>query len=252
LDIVFILKPRADAADVRLRYFVPDHEMGISGHATIAAITVALIEGLRPQHRRIETSSGLFAFRCSHNKNRYVVTLEQNASVFGSCIPRNRVAPILGIGADDIASNESPIQAVSVSRPKLIVPVKDRQTLNHLRPDFEALWDLCDIEQVSGLYPFTRHTCADGTDAEARQFPLRAGFYEDAATGVAAAALGAYLAKHDLNSRTGSHRFRVAQGYAMEAPSLIEAMADCEGGSVKRTAIRGVAEILRSEQVDSL
>jgi predicted PhzF superfamily epimerase YddE/YHI9 len=24
-------------ADIRLRYFVPDHEMGVSGHATIAA-----------------------------------------------------------------------------------------------------------------------------------------------------------------------------------------------------------------------
>src|SRR2546425_10983909 len=40
LDTVFILRPRSRTADIRLRFFVPDHEMGISGHATIAAITV--------------------------------------------------------------------------------------------------------------------------------------------------------------------------------------------------------------------
>jgi trans-2,3-dihydro-3-hydroxyanthranilate isomerase len=250
LDTVFILKPKAETADVRLRFFVPDHEMGISGHATIAAITVALIERqLRPRQHKVETSSGLFAFVYAQNDYGYVVTLEQNPPVFGSCITSDRVASALRICADGIASNESPLQTVSVSRPKLIVPLKERQILNHLKPDFEALWQLCDAEKVSGLYPFTRHACADGADAEARQFPLRAGFYEDAATGVAAAALGAYLAKHDLKSRTGHHEFRVAQGYAMGAPSLIEAIAECEAGSVTRTAIRGVAQILRSEQV---
>ncbi|HYL14010.1 MAG TPA: PhzF family phenazine biosynthesis isomerase [Terriglobales bacterium] len=250
LDTVFILKPKAETTDVSLRFFVPDHEMGVSGHATIAAITVALIQGRsRPLHRRIETSSGLFAFQCTQNKRGHVVTLEQNAPVFGCCIAPDRVAPTLGISPHAIASNESPIQTVSVSRPKLIVPLKDRQTLNQLKPDFEALWQLCDAEKVTGLYPFSRDAYADRAEAEARQFPLRAGFYEDAATGVAAAALGAYLAKHDLNSRTGHHEFRVAHGYAMGAPSLIEAIAECEAGSVTRTAIRGVAQILRSEQV---
>ena len=43
-DTAFILYPRTKAADIRLRYFVPDHEMGVSGHATIAAITIALLE----------------------------------------------------------------------------------------------------------------------------------------------------------------------------------------------------------------
>jgi trans-2,3-dihydro-3-hydroxyanthranilate isomerase len=184
LDTVFILKPKAETADVRLRFFVPDHEMGISGHATIAAITVALIERqLRPRQHKVETSSGLFAFVYAQNDYGYVVTLEQNPPVFGSSITSDRVASALRICADGIASNESPLQTVSVSRPKLIVPLKERQILNHLKPDFEALWQLCDAEKVSGLYPFTRHACADGADAEARQFPLRAGFYEDAALG---------------------------------------------------------------------
>jgi hypothetical protein len=46
LDTVFILDPTLKASDIRLRYFVPDHEMGVSGHATVAALTVARLEGL--------------------------------------------------------------------------------------------------------------------------------------------------------------------------------------------------------------
>src|SRR5438445_13834986 len=60
LDTAFILKPQARAADIRLRYFVPNHEMGVSGHATIAAITVILVEqGLKHECGQVETSSGL-------------------------------------------------------------------------------------------------------------------------------------------------------------------------------------------------
>ena len=43
LDTAFILHPRMKGADIRLRYFVPDHEMGVSGHAPIAAITNRLV-----------------------------------------------------------------------------------------------------------------------------------------------------------------------------------------------------------------
>lgn len=87
-------------------------------------------------------------------------------------------------------------------------------------------------------------------NAEARQFPLRAGFPEDAATGVAAGALGAYLARYDLQSRSGHHEFRIAQGYATGAPSVIEAIADCSpDGPITRTAIRGAAQVVRREEI---
>jgi hypothetical protein len=61
LDTAFILHPRMKAADIRLRYFVPDHEMGVSGHATIAAITIALLENrLKCGRIRVETMTGIF------------------------------------------------------------------------------------------------------------------------------------------------------------------------------------------------
>ncbi len=118
-----------------------------------------------------------------------------------------------------------------------------------MKPDFEGLWKLCDAVGVTGLYPFTRHTNKTNAWAEARQFPVRAGFVEDAATGVAAAALAAYLVKYDLACQPGHHEFRIAQGYAMGAPSLIETISDCAGGKITRTAIQGTARIVGRERI---
>ncbi len=85
LDTVFVLKPQSKAADIRLRYFVPDHEMGVSGHATIAAITVVLARKPQQSERmKIETVSGLFDVGWLRSKDSYLVTVEQNSPTSGS------------------------------------------------------------------------------------------------------------------------------------------------------------------------
>lgn len=251
LDTAFILRTGSRDADIRLRYFVPDHEMGVSGHATIAAITVAqLDQTLKSNHVRVATITGKFGVDFVRRSNNVtVVTLEQNRPVFGAVVAPDDVARALKINPEQIVIDNGPVQSVSVSRAKLLVPLKDSLVLDGLKPDYEALWKLCDRFGVSGFYPFTRRTGKPQTHAEARQFPLRAGFPEDAATGVAAAALAAYLAAYDSKYQTGQHLFRIAQGYAMGAPSLIEAIAECEDGKITRTAIRGTARITSREQV---
>jgi PhzF family phenazine biosynthesis protein len=249
LDTVFILTSQSKEADIRLRYFVPQHEMGVSGHATVAAITVAMRDGkLKSDRVRIETLNGIFAVNCAQTGNQLLVTLEQNPPIFGPAVPPSMVTRALRISLDDIIT-QTPVESVSVSRPKLLVPLRDAKVLAMLKPDFDALWTLCDAFRVSGVYPFARNTDKANADVEARQFPLRAGFPEDAATGVAAAALGAYLVKYDRQCRTGEYHFRIAQGYAMGAPSLIEVLVDCEANKITRTAICGEAEIIGRERV---
>lgn len=215
----------------------------------MAAITVALRDGkLKSERIRVETLNGIFRVTCVKDGQRLLVTLEQNRPALGQAVPASMVALALRIGIEDVVV-ATPVESVSVSRPKLLVPLRDSRVLDKLEPDFDALSTLCDAFRVTGVYPFTRDTDKANADVEARQFPLRAGFPEDAATGVAAAALGAYLVKYDRQSRTGEHRLRIAQGYAMSAPSLIEALVDCEGANITRTAIRGAAEIIGQERV---
>lgn len=250
LDTVFVLSPRSSASDIFLRYFVPDHEMGVSGHATIAAITVGLRnQTLTGDRFRIDTRSGIFEATANRFRADIVVRLDQNRPVFGPIVAPTEVLGALRLRQRDLLTSEWPIQSVSVSRAKLVVPLVSYRALDGLRPDFDSLWRCCERLDVTGFYPFTPRTNKRGADLEARQFPLRAGFPEDAATGVAAAALGAYVTMHRDACSRGGQRFRIAQGYAMGAPSLIEALTECSGGEITGTAIRGVARLARSERI---
>jgi PhzF family phenazine biosynthesis protein len=249
-DTAFILTPKTKGADIRIRYFVPDHEMGVSGHATIAAATVALSRpSARSNQMTIETVTGLFNVTWISNRRGYLVTVGQNAPDFGPLTSSDVVADVLRIHPSAIDVSTGPVQSVSVSRPKLIIPIRDWEVLDSVTPDYASLSALCDSTAVSGLYPFTRRTNKPHAQYEARQFPIRGGIPEDAATGVAAAALGAYLARYDLAFQAGHHTFRIAQGYTMGAPSLIESTADCTGGQITQTAICGSADIISQERI---
>lgn len=65
---------------------------------------------------------------------------------------------------------------------------------------------------------------------------MRAGYDEDPATGVAACALGACLARDRL---AGWHRVRIARGRAMGRSSIIDAEAHVESGAVTATRVGG-------------
>jgi trans-2,3-dihydro-3-hydroxyanthranilate isomerase len=249
-DTAFILPPKTTGADIRIRYFVPDHEMGVSGHATIAAVTVALSRPpVRSKQMTVETLTGLFDVTWISNRRGYLVTVGQNAPDFGTAASSDVVADVLRIHPSAIDVSQGPVQSVSVSRPKLIIPLRNWEILDRVTPDYASLSALCDRTAVSGLYPFTRRTNKPNAQYEARQFPIRGGIPEDPATGVAAAALGAYLTRYDLAFQAGHHAFMIAQGYTMGAPSLIASIADCSGGRITKTAICGSADIVSQERI---
>lgn len=235
-ETCFVLAPEADA-DVRLRYFVPNHEMEMCVHATVAATVLLAAEGRAPE--RVQTPLGV---RRVWLEDPHRALVEQFAPELGAPVGDARaVLAALGARPEDLAGDVGPIQPVSTARAKLMVPLVSEAALDALAPDVETLWALCEALDVTGLYPFTR--AARGADAAARQFPLRAGYDEDPATGVAACALGAYLAHHHGRG-DGWQRVTVAQGRAMGRPSLIEAHALREDGRVTATRVGGAAEVL--------
>lgn len=125
-----------------------------------------------------------------------------------------------------------------------MVPLRSKAVLDGLEPDFEALWDLCDRYEATGFYPFALERGEENV-LYARQFPNRAGYNEDPATGIAASALAAYLVDRRLAPAVGGwNSFTVYQGEAMGRPSVIYADVFAEEGRITRTRVRGNAEIL--------
>ena len=249
-----------DASGAGLRYFVPAHEMRMCVHATVAAITALAGSGaVTGGHTTVRTASG--DYRASWTDGRPVqVTVEQQAPWSGPPAAVHReVAAALGLPDGSVVAS-APIRAVSVSRPKLIVPLRDADLVHRARPDFPALWALCRRLATTGAYIFAPHP--DGARAGgdrpdgagqhvvARQFPVDAGYPEDPATGVAAAALAAYLADGLRPAQPAWTHLTIDQGDAMGQPSTLLAAALTGPGGTTRTSVTGQAVRTGRELLD--
>lgn len=254
-ETTFVLVPAEPRAPWRMRFFLQGREMSMCVHGTVGALAaLSASEPSLPREFEVETGVGVIAVDWRAAEEGSFICIDQFAPEFGP--PIGAVDAILhALGADASALDRSggPVQRVSVSRPKLMVPVVDLATLDALKPDSELLELVCGQYDATGIYAFTRHSRADDHDVNARQFPTGAEMVEDAATGVAAAALAAYLFQYAANCGSGHNllspdaqssaydfRVRIAQGDALGCPCLLEAIAVIRDGVVVKTRVCGL------------
>lgn len=240
----------ADASSAGLRFFVPRHEMRMCVHATIAAVTALTSAGvLAGQQAVVRTASGEHAVSLGTGEPPEV-TVEQNPPSLGPAAAiHHQVAAALRLPEESMVTT-SPIQPVSVSRAKLIVPVRDAGAVHRARPDYPALWALCQRQGSTGAYVFAPHADGDRSHLVARQFPVDAGYPEDPATGVAAAALAAYLAQGSSPGQPTWIRITIDQGDAMGRPSSLRAAALAGPSGISRTSVTGRAVLTGRDVLD--
>jgi len=214
--------PAGSDCDFAFRFWVPNHEMEMCGHATVGAVW--LLDQLRTLPRnevRIWTRSGLVEAHVTDVDGARQVEITQ---------PHGRVEPVPDAGTMEaeilsvlgITTNELaplPIQNACTSRVKTLVPLKSMAVLDGLRPDFRRMEGVCERIGSTGLYPYA-WSDLQGQVFDARQFPKSSGYPEDAATGIAAAALAFGLLDNGLVEPVGQP-IRVRQGRAMGRPSEI-------------------------------
>ena len=226
LESVFVLPPDDGVeADYRFRYYVPRHEMEMCGHATIGAVWVMQQKGLLSGDTvRIETLSGIVEAFVRHGNVEITQpegTVERLSDEAGG-----PVLDVLGITPDDLAP--FPLINARTSRTKTLVPLKDADRLHALTPDFARMEAVCGDIASTGLYPFAVVSPSEQL-FEARQFPQRAGYPEDPATGIAATAFAFGLLHYGLLEDIGQ-TVTVHQGRAMGRPSQLVVRFAAEPG----------------------
>lgn len=226
--------PTGSGCDFAFRFWVPNHEMEMCGHATVGAVWLLDHLGTLPRDQvRIWTRSGVVEAHVADSGGTRQVEITQ---------PQGRVGPVPDTGATEaeilsvlgITSNELaplPIQNACTSRVKTLVPLKNVGVLDGLRPDFRRMEGMCERIDSTGLYPYA-WSDLDGQTFDARQFPKSSGYPEDAATGIAAAALAFGLLVNGLVEPTG-RPIRVRQGRAMGRPSEITVRFQGDGSAVQ-------------------
>lgn len=243
--------PEGTDCDFEFRFWVPNHEMSMCGHATVGAIWLLEQLGrLRGDRLRVWTRSGLVDARVEKRAGRdAAVEISQPAGrvepLSDTVVTEAGILDVLGIGSDDLAP--FPIQNARTSRVKTLIPLKSVATLDSLSPDFTRIEQLCARIGSTGLYPYAVSD-KDAQIVDARQFPSSSGYPEDAATGIAASALSFGLLSNRL-VEASERRITIRQGRAMKRPSEILVRFSLDGGQPNGCWLGGAVQPTACEKI---
>ena len=131
------------------------------------------------------------------------------------------LAGALGLAPEELATDRLPCQVVFTGAAHLMVPIRDRDAVDRIRPNAPALFEVLRQVGAEGCYVFSLDPRQPEATAYARFFNPTVGIWEDPATGTAAGPLAAHLVAHGL-ARIGQRQV-IEQGTAMGRTSLIQA-----------------------------
>ncbi len=230
LEVGFVLNSNNSSCEYEFKYFVPNKEMEMCVHATIACVTVLKEKKYLNKNKfLVETLAGVLEIEITGDDSDFKVKVKQGKPEIGKLvIDKFEIAKALNVSVNQITDN--PVKNVSTSRFKTIIELEELETLNELTPNYNYLWAICDKIESTGFYPFVKD---ENNIYHARQFPNNTGYLEDSATGVAASALGVYVRdvmKHSFEV------LKVYQGFAMSSPSEIDVINDNESNSIMGNA----------------
>ncbi len=242
----FVLRSRK--ADVRFRFFSPSSEEMLSGHGTIGALWCLAEKrafGAFPGgRRRLESQAGVLPFTIegtSEAPGR--VWMTQKRPMFALEGDVKEVASALGVGVDSLFYEQFPISRASTGMPFLLVSVKSMDMLGKLEPRRDEMLALSRELDVAGVDAYTWNVFDQFSTAHARCFLPSRTVMEDAATGLAAGALGSYFAENGYIPRDRFDEIVIEQGYWMGRPSKIVVRVERKGASIARVEVGGHSRI---------
>jgi len=220
-ETVFVQKPTEDQALARLRIFTTREELKLAGHPVIGTWFLLAELGVVPAqeggvHVLQQTGAGVLPveIRFKDGRPQRVTMTQKDAAFRPAKLNKKGLASALGLSPRDFDSKLEP-EYVSTGIYNLMVPLRNRSALARI------VMNMAELRKLLGkngtmAYCFA---CGDNGKAFARGM-LPWEVYEDAATGSAAGALGAYLVKHGRLSP--AHTLNILQGVEMGRPSRIE------------------------------
>ncbi|MFP4624834.1 MAG: PhzF family phenazine biosynthesis protein, partial [Gemmatimonadota bacterium] len=222
----------------RLRYFAPGGEVQLCGHATAAAYGVLALSGRLgelPAEVGSVAPGGRVRGRVEREGDGVVVWMDMPlAQRVDVELDVEAIAGAVGLPPEVLTSR--PAAAVEdVGIRVALLPVADLAALESMHPDFDRLREIGRPGDLIVFYPFVLDP--DTNEVRARSFAPAVDIDEDPATGTAAAALGAYLARENLIDAVAELRIR--QGEAMGHPSELRLEVHRRHGTAARIRVGG-------------
>lgn len=237
-ETAFVRRP-TDPGIYGLRYFAPGGEVDLCGHATAAAYAALGLAGRLgelPADVASTAPGGAVRGRVDREGDALVVWMDMPvAERVDAELDMEAIADAVGLPVEVMASR--PAAAIEdVGIRVALLPVADLAALDAMRPDFARLQELGREHGIIVFYPFVLDE--PGSKVRSRSFAPAVQIDEDPATGTAAAALGAYLAREQLIDPLVE--LRVRQGEAMGHPSEIRLRVEHRDGEPRSIRVGGI------------
>ena len=224
--------------DFTIRYFTPEGEVDLCGHATIASFKVLMecgkaTEGDVCLNRTLAGALNVYV-------GEQIMMDMATPQVVGKEVEMKELYRIMA-GREMETVQELPVEIISTGLPDIILPLASVEELQSLKPDMQALAKLSKELEVTGVHAFA--IADDNYTAHVRNFAPLYGIDEESATGTANGALSYYLFRHGI-AKEGD-RCTYLQGEAMGRASEITAKV-MAGGKIK---VGGNAAIMASGEL---
>ena len=225
--------------DFTIRYFTPEGEVDLCGHATIASFKVLMecgkaTEGDVCLNRTLAGDLNVYV-------GEQIMMDMATPQVVGKEIEMKELYKIMA-GREMETVQELPVEIISTGLPDIILPLASVEELQSLKPDMQALAQLSKEMEVTGVHAFA--IADDNYTAHVRNFAPLYGIDEESATGTANGALSYYLFRHGIVKEGDMCTY--LQGEVMGRASEITAKV-MAGGKIKiggNAAIMAMGELL--------
>lgn len=199
--------------EFKLDFFTPTKQIAHCGHATVATFSyLKQIGAIKKDTSSKETIDGKRKIKLMAD----LAFMEQLAPKYVDVSAKKSVIlKSLGLEKKDLIIGAS-IKLINTGNSFILVPVKNREILKKIIPDFNLISKISEELNLIGYYVFSTDTDNADRDATSRMFGPRYGILEEAGTGMAAGPLACYL-RDILKIR--KERFFIQQGQFMKTPS---------------------------------
>lgn len=252
-ETAFFFSAKDNSYDGEIRYFTPEIEVPICGHATIAAMYAkALEEDLKSCTLKIKTKVGTLPFEIIKENNDYQILMTQGEFELSPTLPSEDIDTLLdalSINDSDLYKN-CPIQIASTGHSKVMIGINNKEKLDSLTPDFNKLEMLSRKIKCNGYFVFT----FDSNDSEiltfGRMFAPAIGINEDPVTGNANGPLGGYLVKNKIIDEPSSQlKFSACQGEKIGRLGTIGVIVSIKNDSPTCIQIKGEAVVVFKTEI---
>jgi trans-2,3-dihydro-3-hydroxyanthranilate isomerase len=228
-ETVFVLRPQAEDADVRIRIFTPAAELPFAGHPVLGSAFV-LAGPLQKIILRIETGAGVVPVEVEREGPEIrFAWMEQPLPTWKPFGDESALLAALGVEQSGL-----PVETYDLGPTHSYVELGSPEEVAALRPDFDALA----AATSGGVACFARN----GKTWKVRVFVPGLGVPEDPATGSAAGPFSVHLSRHGRVAF--GEEIAITQGDELGRPSQLFARADGSAEQLERVLVGGSAVIV--------